>query len=297
MVTTEYFENLKNLQSILVKKYDLEEKVESAPKQLGNQELLLSKAQKEFKDQQEAFDTLQSEIETLKSDLEAAVQAREAGEKGVAESTTHREFETLEKAIAEASEKEETARKELQQKEKESAELQENLKETEGLIEATQASLDESKASLNDEVDAYKAELAELQAEEDKITPNIGQEDLFKFQRIIQRNSEGIVAVRNGVCTGCHMILPANFANQVREGENIKYCPYCSRILYYEEVSEDQQEDFFNIGAAGSLAGFDDDELDLELDDDEDLLSDDLDDLDKDSETDADDSDDTSDDD
>ena len=55
------------------------------------------------------------------------------------------------------------------------------------------------------------------------------------------------------------MILPANFANQVREGEDINFCPYCSRILYYEEVSEDQQEDYINLGVAGSLAGLDED--------------------------------------
>ena len=296
MVTTEYLENLKNLQKILVQKYDLEEKVDSAPKQLSNQEALLAKTQKEFIEEQHAYEELQTVLDGLNKELQEAGTEKENAEKDVAESTTHREFENLEKVINEASEKETATRKELQQKEKESAELQERLKETEGLIEATQASLDESKESLNDEVNAYKEELAKLQAEEDKITPSIGQEDLFKFQRIIQRNSEGIVAVRNGVCTGCHMILPANFANEVREGENIKYCPYCSRILYYEEVAEEQQEDFFNIGAAGSLAGFDDDELDLELDEDDDVPNDEMDDMDKDSENDNDDSDDTSDD-
>ena len=31
------------------------------------------------------------------------------------------------------------------------------------------------------------------------------------------------------------MILPAQFANTVREGENINFCPYCSRILFYED--------------------------------------------------------------
>ena len=68
------------------------------------------------------------------------------------------------------------------------------------------------------------------------------------------------------------MILPANFANQVREGEDINFCPYCSRILYYEEVSEDQQEDYFDIGAAGSLAGLDEDfdDEDSEYNEDED---------------------------
>ena len=87
------------------------------------------------------------------------------------------------------------------------------------------------------------------------------------------------------------MILPANFANEVREGEDINFCPYCSRILYYEEVNEDQQEDYFDIGAAGSLAGLDDDDEDESEfgdDEDEDIRSEfddeDEDDIDEDSE-------------
>ena len=103
-----------------------------------------------------------------------------------------------------------------------------------------------------------KNELAELEAQEKEITPDLNQEIVYKFQRIIQRNNEGIVKVRNGVCTGCQMILPGQFANEVRDGEKILFCPYCSRILTYEEVKEDEVEDFSTLDETGSLADFDD---------------------------------------
>jgi uncharacterized protein YbaR (Trm112 family) len=67
----------------------------------------------------------------------------------------------------------------------------------------------------------------------------------------------GIVGIRGGVCMGCHMILPVQFANTVRQGEEIVFCPYCSRILYYEEAEEGQEE-FFDIEDAGSLSDLDD---------------------------------------
>jgi RNase P subunit RPR2 len=67
----------------------------------------------------------------------------------------------------------------------------------------------------------------------------------------------GIVAIRGGVCTGCHMILPIQFANEVRLGEKIVFCPYCSRILFYEEV-EAGEEEFFDAEDAGSLSDLDD---------------------------------------
>jgi len=43
----------------------------------------------------------------------------------------------------------------------------------------------------------------------------------------------------------------------VHLGEEIVFCPYCSRILFYEE-SEEGVEYFFDIGDAGSLADLDD---------------------------------------
>ena len=285
MVTTEVFDNLKKLQEILVQKYEYEGKKSDAPKQLGNQEDLLAKTQKEFIEQKSNYDATQEKVTQLKTQLEEAVKSREEGEKGVANSTTHREYEALEKQITEAKLLEEQVRKDLQREEKELAELNEKLKNSEELIKFQETELNSSRDSLNKELSSYDSKLAKLKVEEDKVTKNINniyskeenaelkaQEILFKFQRIIQRNSEGIVSVRNGVCSGCHMILPANFANEVREGEDINFCPYCSRILYYEEVAEDQQEDYFDIGAAGSLAGLDDEfeDEDSEFNEDED---------------------------
>ena len=272
MVTTEVFENLKSLQEILVQKYELEGKKSDAPKQLSNQEDLLAKTQKEFIEQKSNYDATQEKVTQLKAQLEEAVKTREEGEKGVANSTTHRKYEAIEKQITEAKLREEQVRKDLQHEEKDLAELNERLKNSEELIKFQESELNSSRDSLNKELTSYDEKLAKLKVEEDKVTKNINmiysaeenaelkaQEILFKFQRIIQRNSEGIVSVRNGVCSGCHMILPANFANEVREGEDINFCPYCSRILYYEEVSEDQQEDYFDMGVAGSLAGLDED--------------------------------------
>nr|MCR5046829.1 nucleic acid-binding protein [Treponema sp.] len=92
--------------------------------------------------------------------------------------------------------------------------------------------------------------------------------------RIIQRNNEGIVNVKNGVCGGCHMILPAQFANEVREEQEILFCPYCSRILRWQESKEGEEETFFTMDDAGSLADLDDDDL-LDGDDEEEISEDD----------------------
>ncbi len=263
MATTDIFEKLKKLQTILVKKYDLEKKIEEAPKQLGSQEELLARMKKEYIEKSTEYDSVKSEVLKLKLELEEAEKSRESGEKGMDNIQTHREYEALEKQIKDATEKENEVRREMQKQEKLLEDIKETLKINEDMISAQENDLSASKNSLNKELESYNKELNSLKRSEDKITPDLDQEILFKFQRIIQRNSEGIVAVKNGVCTGCHMILPAQFANTVREGENINFCPYCSRILFYEETDEEEVYDF-SFDQAGSLADLADDDPDSE---------------------------------
>ncbi|MDE6705008.1 MAG: nucleic acid-binding protein [Treponemataceae bacterium] len=267
MVMTEVFERLKELQGVLAEKYMLEEKIEEAPKQLTSQDELLARLKKEYIEKNTKYDEVRASVEHLKAQLAEAEASRESGEKGMDSITTHREYEALDKQITEAKEREDAIRRDLTREEKTLAELNEILRTDEAMITAQEADLDSSRTSLAAEIDGYKQALGDLDKKETDITPGIDQEIVYKFQRIIRRNSEGIVAVKNGVCMGCHMILPAQFANEVRDGEKILFCPYCSRILYHQDVAEDEEETYFSMDETGSLADFDDD-----FGDEEDLL-------------------------
>ena len=262
MVMTEIFNKLKSLQVILGRKYELENKINEAPKQLDSQGVLLDRMRKEFIEKNHIYENIKEKVLQLKRELDEAVAARESGEKNMDSITTHREYEALEKQISEASAKEAEVRKSLQKEEKSLAELNDSIKTMEEMIKAQENDIAESRKTLDGQLDNLKAELVNLNNQENEIIPGLDQEVLFKFQRIIQRNSEGIVAVKNGVCTGCNMILPAQFANEVHEGDSILFCPYCSRILFYEESEENTQETYFDD--AGSLADIEDDFIDEE---------------------------------
>ena len=227
MAMTEVFDKLKALQDVLAEKYSLMAKIEDSPKQLFTQDELLVRLRKEFLETSAVYEKVKAEASQLQLELEEAEKSREAGEKGMDSISTHREYEALEKQINEASAKESGIRSELQKKDKEREELNEKLRMDEEMIKAQETELNSNKAALESEVQSYQNQIKELEAQENEITPGLDSEIVYKFQRIIQRNREGIVAVKNGVCTGCHMILPAQFANEVHEGEKILFCPYC----------------------------------------------------------------------
>lgn len=255
---TEVFEKLKTLQDILAEKYRLEAKIYNAPKDLLTQEELLARLKKEFIEKNTTYEEIRVNVLSLRRNLAEAVSNRERGEKGMDSVTTHREYEALDKEIKEATEKEQEYRRGLQKEEKKLSDLDDSLKNDEALIKSQEEELEGRKAALDKEVRKMKNQLKKLEEKENTIIPGLEPEILFKFERIIKNKNTGIVAVKGNVCDGCHMILPAQFANTVHDGEDIVFCPYCSRILYYED-QEEVEDEYFQLDDAGSLAEFADD--------------------------------------
>lgn len=258
MVMTEVLDKLKALQDILAQKNIVEADIESAPKILSTQEELLARLKKGYIEKNDQYELVKKQITHFKAQLFEAETMRENSEKAMDNISTQREYEALDKEIREAGERELNYRKEMQKEERLYAELDEQLKNEEALIKQQEEELDERKSKISLDIEELTKTLKKLIIEEEKIVPGIHPETRFKLERIIKsKQGVGIVAIQGNVCNGCHMILPAQFANEVRIGNEILYCPYCSRILYYQENIEGEG-DFFDNDDAGSLADLDD---------------------------------------
>lgn len=271
MVTAEVLDKLKELQDILAKKNAVEAKKREAPGALASQEELLARVKREFIEKDIKHRDYKEEIAHIEHELFEAESAREKAEKAMDTITTQREYEVLDNTIKEASEKERALRKELQRLDRHYQDLDEELKRYEEEIDFQEKELEQRKTQIAEEIAGYTAELEELKKLEDEVSPDLDSETRFNLERIIKsKDGVGVVAISGNVCTGCHMILPAQFANDVRSGEKIQYCPYCSRILYYAEDAEGD-EMFFDADDAGSLADLDDfsdyDDMEDESDD------------------------------
>lgn len=271
MVTEDIFEKLRNLQDILSEKIRLEQEIQEIPRLLTTQEELLTRLKKSFIEKNQEFEKTKQAQADFRNLLAEAESSREKAEKNMDSISTQREYEALDKEIRDASEKEAQYRKDLHREEKLLGELDEQMKQNASLIEHQENELAERRKGVEAEIAQKNKQVASLVEKEKKIIPGLDQEVLFKFERIIRNKmGRGIVAIKGGVCMGCHMILPSQFANVIRQGEEIVFCPYCSRILFYEESDEDTQ-DYFDNDDAGSLADLDDmeDEEDEDEEDEE----------------------------
>jgi len=184
-----------------------------------------------------------------------------------------REFEALNKEITEAGLKEDQLRKDVKREDENLIEAEGEVRSSESLISSQEAEIEEKRTRIKNDEASMKARVTELKGKEDDITADIDTEVVFKFERIIKsKQGVGIVPVKGVVCSGCSMILPAQFVNEVRQSDKIVFCPYCSRVLFYQEGDESQADMIVDI-ESGSLADLDDfeEDSDDEYDSDSDM--------------------------
>jgi predicted nucleic acid-binding Zn-ribbon protein len=255
----EVFDRLREFQEILTKRVEIEKEVEDIPKSLVAQEELLSRVRKSYNEKYEAFVAAEALVKDLRGQLAEAEAARENAEKQMDSISTQREYEALNKEIRDATDKEHQLRKDLQKEERNLAEVEETMRRDESMIKLQEGEISEKSARISTEKDAKLGEIDKLRKEEGRVSDGIDKDVIFKFERIIRsKQGRGIVPVKGYVCSGCHMILPAQFVNEVHSGNRIIFCPYCSRILYYEVAEEEGSDQLFVDIESGSLADLED---------------------------------------
>lgn len=237
----EIFEKLQQLQDVLSRKYKIEKEIDEIPRAISMKTEMLNRMKKSYIEKNNVYEKTQERLKDLRHQNGEAERHREASEGKMDQISTQREYEALEKEIKDASDREQFLRKEIQKEEKYLEELKESLEREEKLISLQEDELKEENKRIEDETGLKQKELESLvKDEEQKIIPDIDEDIVFKFERII-RNKEGlgIVPIRKGVCSGCNMILPAQFVNDVRSEKDVLFCPYCSRILYWDDLQEE----------------------------------------------------------
>ncbi|NBB91194.1 MAG: nucleic acid-binding protein [Spirochaetes bacterium] len=239
-------DKLKTLQDVLSRKFVIEAEIKDLPKALSTKTELLNRMKKSYIEKNNQYDATKQRMTDLREKMETAERERERYEQQMDLIQTQREYEALDKEIRDASEREQSLRKELQKETKVLEEMSEELSREESLIEQQEQEVKEEQDKIKDETEAKKRNLDELEEDEKKLVPGLDEELIFKFKRIIRsKEGEGIVPLKKGVCTGCQMILPNQFVNDVQRGDQILFCPYCSKIVFYvgDEESEYSEED------------------------------------------------------
>lgn len=264
---------LSMLQKVLQEYYELEKEIEAIPKDLSDRDEMLSRKREQYAKALEKESDLKRKVVEFEEAYNNAKIKRAELEAKSATITSQREFETHQIELAKAKEtehnfynlKEDTKRRVIQETDN-VADIQETLSEL-------QKNVDEDKKTISSRLEELIKERDALKQKKDKYSKDIDPTLLFKFERIVKSKGGGSVAVKGRVCQGCHMELPVQFVNTIKKGEEVMFCPYCSRVLYYQEGDDSDIDALHN----DNILLDEEDENDI-IDDDMEILSSDDDD-------------------
>jgi predicted nucleic acid-binding Zn-ribbon protein len=244
MAMQEVFDKLRKLQEILSEKFEVQKEMDEIPKILATKTELLNRMKKGYVEKSQEYKAKGKYIDELRNRAIEAERQREGFEKQMDMIQTQREYEALDKEIRDSGEKEQDLRRDLQREEQVLGEMKANLEKEEAMIAKQDEEVGKEQSRIKEALSEKNKMLKGLERKEKVITPGLDEEILFKFERIIRSKAGlGIVPVEHGVCSGCHMILTVQYVNDVRDGDGIMFCPYCSRILFYAGEEETQSEE------------------------------------------------------
>jgi len=237
------YDTLRKLQDVLAQVFVIEDRIREIPRDLNDKEALLQKTKLDYLELSSKCDQVRDELEDLNRRYIEAGKEREARESSMEQAVLVRESESNEKEIRDAAQAEQTLFKNRNTKQKYLSDLEERLSIQSEIVKEQEEEVAEEKQKMDVLIAEQQAMLDNLVKERDELSVNLPGNLLFKFERIIRnKGGIGVVPLHGIICQGCFMELPQQFANTVRRNDDINFCPYCSRILFYEESEEDTNE-------------------------------------------------------
>ncbi len=88
------------------------------------------------------------------------------------------------------------------------------------------------------------AERQALEAQRPEIIVKIPEALIQQYDRLRKHKKTGavVVALDNETCSGCHMRVRPQIANEVLDGKKILACAHCNRLLYHRDNIGDDEE-------------------------------------------------------
>jgi predicted nucleic acid-binding Zn-ribbon protein len=122
--------------------------------------------------------------------------------------------------------------------------LDQRLGEVREGLEALEGQAEEEVNAKRNEAATIDRQAASDRKQRDLLVRGMDPALRGKYERIFaRRGGTAVVEVRGGTCLGCHMNVPPQLFNELQRHRDIRQCPNCHRILYFQPESSDGSGD------------------------------------------------------
>jgi uncharacterized protein len=222
---------------LVVQEYDLkaagmERELRDIPARKKEETSRLNQHRQALADLEQALKGLQADAKKIELDAAALREKIAKFRQQQLELKTNREFKAVETEIKAV--EDEIARVEDRQ-----IEVMEAIERNRVDRAARAAALQEEEGAVAQDVQqlgvraaAVEASLKDCQGSRAAAAQGVDPQWLAAYDRIFHRKGKALVALADGVCSGCHMRVPPAVVHAARKRNAIIYCDSCGRLLY-----------------------------------------------------------------
>ncbi len=231
----EQIEQLVVLQKVDSEMITLERILEEAPKQLQSLQEKRQYLEQQQGVIQEKINVLMEQKGRIEGEIENDAQKVKKSKNKLMMVENTKEYHAMMREM-------DTMEKMNRMREEERSNLLADLSDLEGRKDALQKDIDalsesisSQQANLDQELAEKRARLAELDKDKRKASEAVPAPILTRYNFIRDRiPNPVIVPVSEGVCKGCHVVIPPQTFIDLQKGEQILSCPNCLRIIFWE---------------------------------------------------------------
>jgi len=232
-------ESLLKLQAAEIEIQRLDAVLDAVPEKLSALDARKASLQEAYEKETEAITSLKKRYREMDAELQANSERISKSQGKLPAVKTNKEYQALLKEIDDLKGKNSDIEDEMLACLEELENAEKDISERGALLKQTQNQINAEKETVELEADKDRQLLAaarEKVALLDKDVDAALKVDYNRVKKIIK--TPAVVPVLKAVCQGCHMNIPPQMFNELQRGDQLKFCPHCGRIIFWNDLTD-----------------------------------------------------------
>lgn len=235
-------EKLIELQAVEAEGAKLTAFIKQAPEQLKDLDLKLENAQKAFEDEKGTLDALKKRYRDSEMEIQTNVSSMQKSQEKLSSVKTNKEYQAMLKEIDELKKLNVKIEDEMLILLEQIETAENEMNEKNRVLEKLKLEINAEKALVTENTEAKELKLSSINEKATGLAQQIDSELMKMYLRVKSMvTGSAVVPVSDEVCKGCHLNIPPQMYIELQRGDNLKFCPHCARILYWNDGSTDMQ--------------------------------------------------------
>ncbi len=234
---------LVQLQNLDLKIHEIEDQQQKIPKRIQAAQLPIDQATSRLQDLKSSIEKITGERRSAEQDLTSHEDHIQKMRTRLNELKTNKEYQAHLFEIDLAKKKKDALEEKVLLVMERGDQKEQEIKELEALLTQASQAFSKEKTQLDLAKIKYEEDMTQLARDKKDVVANLEKNLWDRYATLKSTKSVVVIAgIRERTCLGCQLQLPPQLIADVKRADQLLSCPYCHRILYWEEMISESVE-------------------------------------------------------